>query len=478
VPLSQAGFFEEHTEAVSMDLYPVLPEIMTERISGAIPMKAGELLAARVLRIKGETMHIMLENGAVLKTRLLVDLKFQRGEELVLQVKGIRDGKIEMAVAFRKQPVAEESENHTGKYGVGKDDGEIHIIEKLIQNNLPVTPDSIKEIQRALKHIYFLRDNFTPALEVPAKVRDIDAPIEEMVRWLAGEKQGAAARQGAAAVEGDEAGLAKAARDTAGQEKYSLLMEELMGIETEDVVKLKKYGLKLSLQNLALSKNLRENKGFPGILLKTFFDEKEAAKKVPVPSKEGIIATPEKEGKASGKALEYEKGEQVNLRSGDKAEPVDIKVLLERVISDEKALPRQRVAAELLAQRVLLLEQALAGQDLCVFPFMLDGRIFECMVKGEKQRGSGGQREDVLELAVDANPPGLGRIRVIIRVCGRDIEFGFFVDKEETKSLVERERGTLKTGIGKLGFRVNRIACGRMPEKKPETGDVFLDVKV
>jgi hypothetical protein len=464
-------------EAVSMDLYPVMPEIMAERITGAIPIRAGELLAARVLHIEGEMLQLMLESGAVLKTRLLADLTLQKGEELVLQVKGVRDGSIEMSVAYRKQSAVEKPENNTGEYGARKSTGEMSIIEKLVENRLPVTPESIKEVQRALKQIYFLRDNFTRTAKTLPTECTIDVPIDKIVRWLAGRKN-TAAGQTAAEGEAATAEEAKVGRDTEELEKSYLLMEELTEVEAEDVIKLKKFGLRLSLQNLVLSKNLRENKGFPGILLKTFFDKAGIEKEAQFTKKETIKTTPESESKGTEKALKDGGSDQVLYRRAQKAEPVDIKVLLKKVIWDEKALPSQRVAAELLEQRAFLLDQALSGQDLCIFPFMFDGRVFECLVKGGKQKGSSGQRQDVLELAVDTNPPGLGRIRVLIRVSGRDTEFGFFVDKEDTKSLIDRQRNTLREDIEKLGFRVNRITCGRMQERKPETADVFLDVKV
>ncbi len=46
-----------------VNLNPINPELMTERIMDTLPLKVGELLAARVLQVEGRLFTCCLRTG-------------------------------------------------------------------------------------------------------------------------------------------------------------------------------------------------------------------------------------------------------------------------------------------------------------------------------------------------------------------------------------------------------------------------------
>jgi hypothetical protein len=447
-----------------MNLNPIMPDLMTERIKDAMPLKVGELLAARVLQAEGRLYYLLLADGTVLRARLNAELELPQGEEIVFQVKSVTEGRIELSAVTGERGVPDASESvEVGNQGRA-DREDAGIICKLLERGLPVTPDIIKEIKSTISLLtLILKNSELAAKGQPVSQPEdlIHRPIDRLVKWLVGSKQ-------QDSVEGLD-----------GQhQKLMLILEELAGVEVEDIITLKKFGLEITPGSLVLAKNLRENKGFPGILLKSIYEE---------PGSRDITQRPDGQPKAEGETAfwdaargrrEVRKGFEAQDRAYSRAEPVDLNSLLKGVIESNRAAPRQRAAAELLMERARFLEEVLSGRNLFVFPFLFDGRISECWVRVNQRNGESKQRRDELELVVEAQPSYLGSIRVQIKLKDKRVDLNFFVLKEQAKSLIEREKESLRRSLERSGFSVNRIVCRRMEGTKPETARRFLDLRV
>ncbi len=447
-----------------MNLNPIMPDLMTERIKDAMPLKVGDLLAARVLQAEGRLYYLLLADGTVLRARLNAELELRQREEMVFQVKSVTEGRIELSAVTGERRVPDASESMEAGDQSRADREDAGIICKLLERGLPVTPDNIKEIKSTVSLLtLILKNSELAAKGQPVSQPEdlIHRPIDRLVKWLVGPKQ-------QDSVEGLD-----------GQhQELMLILEELAGVEVEDIITLKKFGLEITPGSLVLAKNLRENKGFPGILLKSIYEE---------PGSRDITQRPDGQTKAEEETAfwdaakgrrEDRKGFEAQDRAGLRAEPVDLKSLLKGVIESNRAAPRQRAAAELLMERAHFLEEVLSGRNLFVFPFLFDGRISECWVRVNQGNGESKQRRDELELVVEAEPSYLGSIRVQIKLKDKRLDLNFFVLKEQAKSLIEREKESLRRGIERNGFSVNRIACRRMEGTKPETTRRFLDLRV
>lgn len=419
-----------------MELDPVIVKLITQRTKESPDLKVGEIFAARIMEIRDRTLLLMLKSGRVLQTKLLADLEICKDQIIKLQVKGIGEERIELEIVSSKGYHLSTTESIKGEYSTCTAIEDTGIIYKMMENGLPVTPGSIEAVKRAVKHISYLLDNALLSTEYlpPADIDLLNAPLGELVRWLLGPKE--------------EVPIGQQAADSI--QKLSLLLAELPGVEAEDVIKLIKCGLRLNLTNVVLAKNLRENKGFPDILLKLIFKQAR---------------------------LKEEQAETESKRPT--VEPVDIKVLLESIEKAGKATPRQRAAAELLAQRTELLDKVTDGQNLCVFPFLFKGELCGCIIRNSKGRSGGNDRQDeVLELEIETKAPNMGSIKTHIKLAQKDMECDFFVERDYTKRLIDREKHILRRGLEKLGFSVNRIDCCKKAEIKSQISDEFIDLKV
>lgn len=447
-----------------MNLNPITPDLKTERIKDALPLKVGELLTARVLQVEGRLFFLLLADGTVLRARLRADLKLQQGEEMVFQVKSIKEGRIELSVVTGERGEPDAIKSVEVGYRSRADHEDADIILKLLERGLPVTPENIKEIKGAVTQLAFILKNSALVAKGPPISRGenlIHQPIDRLVKWMVGSKQ----------------------QDSIGEldaqhQKLMLILEELAGAEVEDIITLKRFGLKITPGNLMLAKNLRENKGFPVILLKSIYEKPGDRDRTQRP--DGQTKAEEEIGFYDAVKVRREdrKGSDAQDRAGSRAEPVDLKNLLKGMVENDRAAPRQRAAAELLMERAHFLEEVLSGRNIFVFPFLFDGRISECWIRVSQRNGEAKQQRDELELVVEAEPPYLGSIRVQIRLKGKTVDLNFFTLKEQAKSLIEREKESLRRSIEKSGFYVNRIACRRMEDNQPETVERFLNLRV
>ena len=447
-----------------VNLNPINPELMTERIMDTLPLKVGELLAARVLQVEGRLFYLLLADGTLLRARLNAELELQQGEEMVFQVKSITEGRIELSVVTDEKGVNDASKSTEAGYRIRADREDAGIICKLLERGLPAAPENIKEIKSAVSLLSFILKNSAlveRGLKISREEDLIHQPIDRLVKWLVGSEQ-------PDSIEGLDA----------QHQKLMLILEELAGVEVEDIITLMRLGLKITPGNLMLAKNLRENKGFPGILLKSIYEEPESMDKTQRPNGQPKAEEETAFWEAAKGRREDRKGPGAQNLAGSKAEPVDLKNLLKGIIESNRAAPRQRAAAELLMERVRFLEEVLSDRNLLVFPFLFDGQISECWIRVSQGNGKFKQQESELELVVETEPPNLGSIRVQIKLKDKRVDLNFFVLKEQAKSLIEKEKENLRQSIERSGFSVNRISCRRMEDIRPETVRRFLDLRV
>ncbi|MGI6697960.1 MAG: flagellar hook-length control protein FliK [Clostridia bacterium] len=447
-----------------VNLNPINPELMTERIMDTLPLKVGELLAARVLQVEGRLFYLLLADGTLLRARLNAELELQQGEEMVFQVKSITEGRIELSVVTDEKGVNDASKSTEAGYRIRADREDAGIICKLLERGLPAAPENIKEIKSAVSLLSFILKNSAlveRGLKISREEDLIHQPIDRLVKWLVGSEQ-------PDSIEGLDA----------QHQKLMLILEELAGVEVEDIITLMRFGLKITPGNLMLAKNLRENKGFPGILLKSIYEEPESMDKTQRPNGQPKAEEETAFWEAAKGRREDRKGPGAQNLAGSKAEPVDLKNLLKGIIESNRAAPRQRAAAELLMERVRFLEEVLSDRNLLVFPFLFDGQISECWIRVSQGNGKFKQQESELELVVETEPPNLGSIRVQIKLKDKRVDLNFFVLKEQAKSLIEKEKENLRQSIERSGFSVNRISCRRMEDIRPETVRRFLDLRV
>jgi hypothetical protein len=416
-----------------MNLNPIMPDLMTERIKDALPLKVGELLAARVLQVEGRLFYLLLADGTVLRAGLRADVELQQGEETVFQVKSIKEGRIELSVVTGERGEPDAIKSVEVGYRSRADHEDAGIIFKLLERGLPVTPENIKEIKRAAKLLAFILKNnalVAKGQPIPEGEDLIHQPIERLVKWLVGSKQ----QDSVGGLDGKH-------------QKLLLILEELAGVEVEDIVTLKKFGLEITPGSLVLAKNLRENKGFSGILLKSIYEE---------PGSRDIVQMPSGQPKAEEEMAFWDaakgrredgKGFEAQNRDGSKAEPVDIKNFLKGIIENSEAAPRQRAAVELLMERSCFLEEVLSGRNIFVFPFLFDGQIYECWIRVNQGNGESKQQREELELVVEVETPYLGSIRAQIKLKDKRVDLNFFVLKEQAKSLIEREKESLRRSM-------------------------------
>ena len=447
-----------------VNLNPINPELMTERIMDTLPLKVGELLAARVLQVEGRLFYLLLADGTLLRARLNAELELPQGEEMIFQVKSITEGRIELSVVTGEKGVPDASKNTEAGYRIRADREDAGIICKLLERGLPAAPENIKEIKSAVSLLSFILKNSAlveRGLKISREEDLIHQPIDRLVKWLVGSEQ-------PDSIEGLDA----------QHQKLMLILEELAGVEVEDIITLMRFGLKITPGNLMLAKNLRENKGFPGILLKSIYEEPESMDKTQRPNGQPKAEEETAFWEAAKGRREDRKGPGAQNLAGSKAEPVDLKNLLKGIIESNRAAPRQRAAAELLMERVRFLEEVLSDRNLLVFPFLFDGQISECWIRVSQGNGKFKQQESELELVVETEPPNLGSIRVQIKLKDKRVDLNFFVLKEQAKSLIEKEKENLRQSIERSGFSVNRISCRRMEDIRPETVRRFLDLRV
>jgi hypothetical protein len=356
-----------------VNLNPINPELMTERIMDTLPLKVGELLAARVLQVEGRLFYLLLADGTLLRARLNAELELQQGEEMVFQVKSITEGRIELSVVTDEKGVNDASKSTEAGYRIRADREDAGIICKLLERGLPAAPENIKEIKSAVSLLSFILKNSAlveRGLKISREEDLIHQPIDRLVKWLVGSEQ-------PDSIEGLDA----------QHQKLMLILEELAGVEVEDIITLMRFGLKITPGNLMLAKNLRENKGFPGILLKSIYEEPESMDKTQRPNGQPKAEEETAFWEAAKGRREDRKGPGAQNLAGSKAEPVDLKNLLKGIIESNRAAPRQRAAAELLMERVRFLEEVLSDRNLLVFPFLFDGQISECWIRVSQGNG-------------------------------------------------------------------------------------------
>ncbi len=475
-----------------MRMSPVMLELIAKNITDIPPLKAGEILAARVLRIEGEMLLLLLSNKTVLHSKLVADVELRQGQEITLIVKNIKDGRIELTIASEQKPglsnvenapdknniqIRRESvpiaqklmENTADKNNIQISRESIHIVEKLAENGLPVTAKTLDGIQRAVKHIVYLQDNMALIARnpIPAEWDVINTSLDQIVKWMVFVKEDT----GQGYVETEK---------TIEQEKLLLLMEELTGSAPEDIIKLRKFGLKQTPYNLIMAKNLRENKGFLDILLKLFYGNRDREGRTdnrPAPQSPGWIKYEENGNKPGSKAFMTDNITVEDAKSEIK--PIDITRLLESTLREGKDNPRLKAAAELLTQKTAFLNKSLASQNQCIFPFLFDGQVSECIIrrnKGNSKKSE--QKPEVIELEIDTHLSFLGRIKALIRSSGKDIDCSFSVESEDTKELIEKNKHDLLKCIKKAGFRVTGLNCKKFSQETKKTVDKFVDLKV
>ena len=122
------------------------------------------------------------------------------------------------------------------------------------------------------------------------------------------------------------------------------------------------------------------------------------------------------------------------------------------------------------------MEEVLPAKPL--YFLLIRWEISECWIRVSQGNRQITQQESELALVVETEPPNLGSIRVQIKLKEKRVDLNFFVSKEQTKSLIEREKESLRRSIESRSFSVNRITCRRMEESKPETVRRFLDLRV
>ena len=117
-----------------MELSPVIAELITERIKDSLTLRLGETFAARVLEVRDRMLLLKLEGGTVIQTRLIADLDFKRGQDIVLQVKGIGEGRIVLAVAGPEGDRISQIESFNVEAGTRAALEDTGIIVKMVEN--------------------------------------------------------------------------------------------------------------------------------------------------------------------------------------------------------------------------------------------------------------------------------------------------------------------------------------------------------
>lgn len=423
-----------------MKLRPVVSEISIETIKGTPNFRVGDVFTAKVLKVQDRMLFFLLDNGTIVQTKLQTDFYTNRGQNITLQVKEITKEKIELSIMF----------DEGGSVGGGDYDKVVPyiydnlkdtvIVDRLIANGVPVTPENIERVEKTIKYISYISDNdpLTPWPFLPEESRPFDLTLTELIGYSLNEK-----------------GRGFSERNVSG-EMFSLLVDELAEINIEDIIKLIKHGSKVNLSNLILIKNLRENKGFPDILLKLLYREADTVEK-------------------------YYKDKTIkNEKSGiPEIELIDIKLLLETASKEKKDPLPKKAAAILLTQRAILLERALTEYNLCILPFLFKKGFYGCMVKEQRGKGHEGIHEnEALELEIETTPFNLGNIKVHINIKQKHVECAFLVEEDEAKSLIETERVLLEEGLRRRGFKTNWIKCHKRITRGLGYKERFIDLRV
>lgn len=460
-----------------MEIRPAALELYTKNFDEVPPLKVGDLISVRIMEIKDRTVMLLIDNSIQIKTRLDRDLKLQPGQDMVLQVKSIKPDRIELSIAFVKNGRQNIFREIFPEYGMKADEESVSTAEKLIENGLPVSPDSIREVLKAEKSIRYLAENSSILKEymIPKNLSIKETTLDEIVKWIVDVKKAPAHKN------------QDSARESVEREKLGLLIREFDRVTTDDIVKLKKFSPDISPHNLVLAKNMRENKGFLETLLKILFEnarlerteKNEYNKAAPRTKQESAVQNGHKDG-ATG-AREY----------GNEIKPVNVSELIERAAAGERAEglvkstdskgpnPVIKAAAQLLMERTALLDQAFLDQNCCVFPFIFRGEVYECIVGFGKRKGSPKEKQpDAVELDIDTHLSILGRVRIHVKVSGNNVTCVFHVQKEDTQRLVESEIERLKHGLENNGFRLTEAYCRKIPDTVQQPAEKFVDLRV
>ncbi len=449
-----------------MELKAVIAELITKPAENKPLLRVGEILVAKILEVKEKNLLLLMADGTTVKTRLLADLDIKTGQDIKLQVKGISEERIELSLSSDENKIPAPWYGFSEKYGVWPSFEHGDIIDMMIQEGLPVTFKNIEAVQRALKHVRFISANAVSPLDTLTSMRrdPVTMPIGELAKWFFDTREGTICG------------------GTTECEKLKILLDELVEMDIKDIIHLVKHRLKINLANLIFVKNLRENKGFPDVLLKLLY--KEVTPKVLDQSEKPHVLS-SVNSTSKGELIEEAVTERALLKRGripdkpPRVELVNIKQLLTRSKGIKQNHLRLQAARELLLQRATLLERLLANQNICIVPFLFEKEFKSCIIRGNggKEKNEG-MPDETFELELETNTPALGDVRVYIKVKQKNIQCKFYVEKDAVRELIKGEIGFLEEGLQALGFRTGSMEYHSKKVKGSRTMDKFIDLKV
>jgi hypothetical protein len=203
-----------------------------------------------------------------------------------------------------------------------------------------------------------------------------------------------------------------------------------------------------------------------------------------------LLATLPSDGRAETQNDQTLKNEIRPPASDQPRAAFDLRMLLGALTTEGKPVPDAvRAFGDALLQQQLVVAERLAatGVGHVVVPFVFGEKPVDVVVEWERQRGDDKQEtpDGTISLGVFVRLPSLGAIEARLEWLAESLNVNFFVEREETRSLVQASlddfsKELSQSGVSAVSSHVwlnpERVSKGPPPDKRPSSGGTILDV--
>lgn len=411
----------------------------------SLKLVEGQLLTAKVARIKGEMVLLVLNSRIPLQSRLCCSLNLAEGQKLKLKVKEAGPNKLVFEVINEAQTHYRNLKSLLKQIGIGASETNCRIAKAIMGEGLPVTEENINFVSSTLKSIRYILDNIQQLEEVrlPEGTDIVKAPVGDIARWMT-----------------DNVKEKGKSIDPIHIEKMGVIAKALKDISCNEVARLLRLGIKPTPSNLEMMVISKQNRGFLKDLIKLIWDNHET-----------VTASKELNTMEDGKSKYVP---QINR--------IKVGELVKKVSKNFKqGTPdvKPRAVLELLVQRASVLDKALKGADCHIVPFTVDGNLQEAIIMVEEgKRHKKEQPGDEIQFFISTQTRHIGKIGVAVAIKGSVIGCKFMLEGEGISRFIEQEKDLLCELLNEIGYGLLYLTCTISKRGRNSEKIKFFDMRV